>query len=155
VRPFPNIDVVTARRRRGDRFTSNDFLCLDSVAVELLVFLITRTKRSALDGDSGKQTGQSRVTKNLGSHPGVGVWPSGVCLAHGRADNTGSSQQMAALQNVPEWLLKLSFDNLGTCEGFPNQLGDGLANKRVLLLQPNPGLCQNVCLLTCMSVCSL
>src|SRR5258708_39561695 len=54
-------------------FASDDFFCRNGVAIDLFAGLVVRTKRRALEGNSGTQTAGTRVAQDLGSHPSVGI----------------------------------------------------------------------------------
>src|SRR5579859_70971 len=68
-----NVDKMTAGLGYAGMFATHDLTCLHGVSIDVGAGVIVGPNRGAFEGDPSKYSAGTRVAKNLGSHPSVGI----------------------------------------------------------------------------------
>src|SRR6202165_4334173 len=135
---------MTACTRHAHIFASYDILCLDGMAIDLLACLVVRTKRRAFKRNTGKQTAGTRVAKDLGSHPSVGI--CGSITSFGACGNGSISAQLnltaqdrlhaAVIHDQQDQVRRLATDLEADTATFQRVHGWGSPRSTELLARP-------------------
>src|SRR5271154_6732067 len=64
---------MTPSHRHVHVFAAHDIRSFHGVAIYIGAGVVIGAKSRALEGDSRKQTARTRVAKDFGAHPGVGI----------------------------------------------------------------------------------